>query len=258
MSLAGAVYHRSNVVFLERTAGAADVGIYSAAWLAVDAATACGLLVVGPVLFPVLAGLWKSDRVVFARWLRDAARWLLAGSGVASFLLWAEADRIIGLVYGASYGESVWILRYLSPLLVLTLMHNLAICAAVSMGHERRMALFHLAAVGLNLAACLAAIPSAPLPGAVAAIVVTKAGVCALTFGSVFARREFLPARAFLAAGAAALTGALLYAGARGSLPREVAEALAVAPTLAMMLCWRRAVRPARPAAAAPPADGPR
>jgi hypothetical protein len=74
-------------------------------------------------------------------------------------------------------------------------------------------------------------------------MVITKGAVAALTVGFCQWRLGLIPKKPLLHLVIAALAGLLLYLAAAGRLPRELAEALALAPTLALTFHWWRSER---------------
>ena len=69
-------------------------------------------------------------------------------------------------------------------------------------------------------------------------MVLTKGGVALLTVSFCQWRLGLIPRRPLLQLGLAVLAGALLYLLGHGRLPREAAEALALAPTLLLAGRW--------------------
>jgi len=68
--------------------------------------------------------------------------------------------------------------------------------------------------------------------------VVTKGAVAALTVGFCQWRLGLIPPKPSLRLALTALAGGLLYLTTAGRLPRELVEALALAPTLALAFHW--------------------
>jgi hypothetical protein len=74
--------------------------------------------------------------------------------------------------------------------------------------------------------------------GAALAMVLTKGGVAILTVSFCHRRLGLMRRRPLLQLGLTVLLGALLYLAGDGRLPREVTEALALAPTLLLGGHW--------------------
>jgi len=233
------LYNKANLFFLQKYAGAHGVALYSVTWQTVDGIS--GLvsnLLLQSILFPLFVQLWEVDRDKVSQLAQNTARWLLAAALVVMFVLFIESDRIITLIYGPNYPESIWLQKILVVTVVFAFMHNLAAFLMISMGLQRLLLIFYLGGLAFNLVWCTLVIPRAPLIGGALAMVLTKGGVALLTVSFCHRRLTLLPRRPVLQLGVAVLVGALLYFLGHGRLPREVAEALALAPTLFLAGQW--------------------
>ncbi|MDR3639978.1 MAG: oligosaccharide flippase family protein [Humidesulfovibrio sp.] len=241
MALAAILYNKINIFFLQRHGGARAVAQYSATWQLVDGiASLAATILLGRVLFPLFAKLWVTDPEAFQAKAREQARVLTALALPATFVFMAGAGIIIPLAYGDQYAEAVRIQPWLSLCLLISFLHNLAYYLLLSMGRQTLVLLFFTAGLAVNVILCAALIPGAPLDGAVAAIVLTKAFVAVLTLGAcqravrLFSLRGLRPALlATAGAGALAWCGELLGQPLAG-------RALALVPLLAnLWTTWR-------------------
>jgi O-antigen/teichoic acid export membrane protein len=157
---------------------------------------------------------------------------------VVMFVLFIESDRIITLVYGPKYPESIWLQKILAVTVLFAFLHNLSAFLMISMGLQRLLLIFYASGLAFNLLWCTLVIPRAPLIGGALAMVLTKGGVALLTVSYCQRRLGLLTRRPLLQLGLAVLTGALLYFLGHGHLRREVAEFLALAPTLLLAAQW--------------------
>jgi O-antigen/teichoic acid export membrane protein len=215
------------------------VAQYSVTWQTVDGIS--GLisnLLLQSILFPLFVQLWEVDRAKVSQLAQNTARWLLAAAMAVMFLLFIESDRIITLVYGPNYPEAIWLQQVLAVTVVFAFMHNLAAFLMISMRLQRLLLIFYLGGLAFNLVWCTLVIPRAPLMGAALAMVLTKGGVALLTVSFCQRRLGLILRRPLLQLSLAVLAGALLYLGGHGRLPREAAEALALAPTLLLAGRW--------------------
>ena len=244
MEVTTIIYNKANLFFLRRYAGADVVAQYGVAWNMVDSISAlvCGLLLQS-ILYPVFVKLWESDRDQVPQLAQNTARWLMAAALVAMFILFIESDRIILLLYGRHYLQAVWLQKVLVVTLAIAFLHNLAAFLMMSMGLPRLLLIFFLAGLVVNLLWCSLVMPWSPLLGAALAMVVTRSVVAALTVGFCQWRLGLIPKKPLLHLVMAALAGVLLYLAAAGRLPRELAEALALAPILALSFHWWRSER---------------
>jgi len=219
MALAAILYNKLNIFFLQRLGGAQAVAQYSATWQLVDGISvlASGLLL-GKVLFPVFAKLWVQDQAAFARRARTHAAQLAALALPVMFVLATGSEQIIGLLYGGQYAEAARVQPLLCLCVFFAFLHNLAYYLLLCMGRQMLVFWFFLAGLAVNAALCLLFMPTAPLDGAVWAIVGTKGFVALLTVGACQRSLGLLTRRSVAllllsAAGAAALTWAGREAG---------------------------------------------
>jgi len=244
IEVAASIYNKANLFFLQRYAGAEAVAQYSVTWGLVDAiSTLVSSLLLQSILYPLFVQLWQTDRDQVPRLAQNTARWLLAAALLVMFFLFFESDRLIPMIFGPRYLEAVWLQKVLVLTVAFAFLHNLAAFLMISMGLSRLLLLFYLAGVIINLLWCSLVMPLSPLLGSALAMVITKGAVAALTVGFCQWRLGLIPKKPLLHLVIAALAGLLLYLAAAGRLPRELAEALALAPTLALTFHWWRSGR---------------
>jgi O-antigen/teichoic acid export membrane protein len=233
------LYNKANLFFLQKYAGAQGVAQYSVTWQTVDGIS--GLvsnLLLQSILFPLFVKLWEVDRAKVSHLAQNTARWLLAAAMAVMFVLFIESDRIITLIYGPKYPDAIWLQKLLAVTVVFAFMHNLAAFLMISMRHQRLLLIFYLGGLAFNLAWCSLVIPRWPLIGAALAMVLTKGGVALLTVSFCQRRLGLILRGPLLQLGLAILAGVLLFLMGHGRLPREVTEALALAPTLLLAGRW--------------------
>jgi O-antigen/teichoic acid export membrane protein len=237
-------YNKANIFFLQHYAGADAVAQYGAAWGLVDGiSTQISSLLLQAIIYPLFVNLWETDREQVPRLAQNTARWLMAAALVAMLGLFLESDRLIPLLVGSRYPDAIWLQKVLVITVAFAFLHNLAAFLMISMGLARQLLIFYLAGLIINLLWCSLVMPLSPLLGSALAMVVTKGGVAALTVGFCQWRLGLLPKKAFLHLAATALTGIILYLLTIAHLPREVADALTLAPTLALAFYWWRSER---------------
>ncbi len=239
MALFSILYNKANLYFLQSYAGPNAVAQYSATWEVVDAIQIpISSLLLKSVLFPLFVGLWRKDRDEFERIKENSVKWLLGASVPVMFVLFIESDRIIGLIYGTSYVQAMWLQKWLVPSVLFSFIHNLA--AYLMMSQHRQYALFWIYGGGLalNFALCGLLIPGKPLLGAALSIVLTKGAVAACT--TLYCQRsmKLIRWRAVAPVALATLLGAGLYFALRPLGVRELAEGAALAPFVALGWKW--------------------
>jgi O-antigen/teichoic acid export membrane protein len=233
------IYNKANLFFLQKYAGAHGVAQYSVTWQTVDGiSVVVSSVLLQSILFPLFVQFWEVDRAKVSQLAQNTARWLLAAALAVMFVLFVESDRIITLIYGPNYPDAIWLQKLLVVTVVFAFMHNLAAFLMISMRFQRLLLFFYLGGLAFNLIWCTLVIPRAPLLGAALAMVLTKGGVAILTVSFCQRRLGLIPRRPLLQLGLAGLAGALLYLAGHGRLPREAAEALALAPTLLLAGWW--------------------
>jgi len=241
IEIAAITYNKANIFFLQRYAGADGVAQYSVTSQTVDGMSGIvsGLLLQA-VLFPLFVKLWEEDKIQVSRLAQNTARWLLAAALPLMFLLAVESDRLIILIYGPRYQDAVWLQKILVATIICGFLHNLAALLMISMRRERLLLVFYLSGLLVNLLACNLLIPTLTLLGAALAIILTKVAVASLTVSYCQRQINLIPRGPFFHLVLAAGAGLLGYFLTKPLLPREVAEALAVAPILALAFHWWR------------------
>ena len=235
------LYNKANLFFLQRYAGSQGVAQYSVTWQMVDGISALvSNLLLQSILYPLFVHLWQTDRSRVPGLAQNTARWLLAAALPVMFVLFIESDRLIPLVYGSQYQEAVHLQKYLVVTVAFAFLHNLAAFLMISMNLERLLLIFYLGGLAFNLLWCSLVIPLTPLLGAALAMVLTKGAVALLTVSYSQRRVALFQAKPMKQLGVAVLGGTALYLLGRGHLPRELAEALALAPLLYLAWHWWR------------------
>lgn len=241
IEIAAIIYNKANIFFLQQYGGADSVAQYSVTNQTVDglSGVVSGLLLQA-VLFPLFVKLWDEDKTRVTSLAQNTARWLLAAALPLMFFLAVESDRLILLIYGPHYQDAVWLQKYLVITVICGFLHNLAALLMISMRRERLLLVFYLSGLAVNLLACGLLIPAIPLMGAALAIILTKVTVTALTVSYGQRHLSLIPKKALLQLTGAAVAGLLAFFLTHPFLPREAAEALALAPTLALAWQWWR------------------
>ncbi|MBM4272919.1 MAG: polysaccharide biosynthesis protein [Deltaproteobacteria bacterium] len=241
IELVAAIYNKANIFFLQNHGGVNAVAQYSAPWQIVEGLTALvSNLLLHQVMFPIFVRLWGTDQEEISRLARATARWLTLAAFPLMFFLFVESDRIIPLIFGPRFQDAVWLLKYLAPAIIIAFLHNLAGFLMMSMDRQRLLLLFYLGGLLANLGLCSWVIPLAPLPGAAAAIVLTKGVVALMTVLYVQRRLQIITLALLRDMAVISLVALILYGVGKIHLPRLLAESLALAPFLWAGWRWRR------------------
>jgi len=143
------IYNRTNLLFLESSSCKQGVALYSATWLIIDSVSwLTAELLLGWVIFPVLATLWIRGKDQFSYLVRTAGLWLVAIALPAMFVLGAESGLIIGLIFPQGYSDAVWMQRYLVWTILFPFVQYLF---AYVIGAVKVLLAFSVFATGLNL-----------------------------------------------------------------------------------------------------------
>ena len=232
-------YNKINVFFL-RQHSTAEVASYSVAWETVEGLSVLvSSALLGKVIFPLLARYWQENREAFRHLAGQTARSLWAAALPVIFLICAETDRFIPLVYGDGYMDAVTAQRLLTPCLATAFLHNLAAYAMIGMRKHKLLLVFYLSGLVVNIAGCLVLIPAFGLEGTALTLTITKVWVAILTVGYFQAVARPMSLRQWglmlLACGACLA----LWYGLSQVTRREVAEVAGLVPLLLLFWRWR-------------------
>jgi O-antigen/teichoic acid export membrane protein len=240
MSFCAMFYNKLNVFFLKRHGGDEAVGSYSVAWEMVEGLTVLlsGALL-GKVIFPLLARLWKENRPAFHALSGQTARSLWAAALPMIFVICVESDRLLSLIYGPAYLGATTAQRLLTPCLATAFLHNLAAYAMIGMQRHKLLLLFYLSGLIVNIFCCGIFIPIAPLEGAALSLTVTKVWVAILTVSFFQMTVKPMSAAQWALLCLTTLCSFLLWRCLGFILPREAAELAGLTPLLALLWRWR-------------------
>lgn len=240
MAACAMFYNKINVIFLKKYGGDADVGGYGVAWETIEGISVLvSSALLGKVIFPLLASLWKENRKLFRELTGQTARTLWAASLPLIFLVCVESDRFLTFVYGPDYASATMAQQLLAPCMATAFLHNLAAYAMISMQRHKLLFGFYLSGVAVNLLCCFLLIPPMPLAGAALALTVTKVWVAILTVSFFQWKTRAMSARQWAVALLACALCLGIWAGTRQFAPREVAELAGLVPLLGLFWLWR-------------------
>ncbi len=240
MAVCAMFYNKINVIFLKRYGGDAEVGGYGVAWEMVEGlATLVSGALLGKVIFPLLARLWKENQVKFCRLAGQTARSLWAAALPVIFVICVESDRILPLIYGSQFETAVPAQRLLTPCLATAFLHNLAAYAMIGMGRHVLLFFFYLSGLVVNIICCFWLIPASPLTGCALALTITKVWVAILTVSFFQVKARPMSGVQWLLMLVTGLVSVTLYLLTLPYLPRECAEILGLLPLLGLLWKWR-------------------
>lgn len=227
-----------NLFFLQHYGGPDGVAQYSAPWEIVDGTTILALeLLLQSILYPVFARLWRQDQQEAVRIAKKSFSWLMVAALMISAVLYMESDRLIPLIYGPKYQDAVWLQKLLVLTVGLSFLQYLCTFLMMSMGQEKRLLVYFLIVLFVNILLCLVLIPQNPLKGSAWSIILTKAFVSFLTLSYCHLQVKLIPGKALIQLLlACALSAAFFFS--RGMIIRELVEFFAVLPMIILIAIW--------------------
>lgn len=240
MACCAMFYNKINVIFLKKYGGNTDIAGYGVSWETIEGVSVLvSSALLGKVIFPLLASLWKDNRKAFVQLAGQTTRTLLAASLPLIFLICAESDRFLTLVYGPEYGRATLAQQLLTPCLATAFLHNLAAYAMISMRRIKLLFGFYLSGVVVNLLCCFLLIPPWPLAGTALSLTITKVWVAILTVGFFQWQIRPMSSGQWCLVLAAASACILIWQVLLPLAPREIAEIAALVPLLVLFWVWR-------------------
>lgn len=178
----GNLYNKTNIFFLEKSAGVEGVAFYSATWNVVDAiAKLASEQFLGWVIFPVLSTLWWKNRDAVGDFVRANARWLLAIAFPIMFILYCESGLIIGTIYPDEYKDAIWMQKYLIWTIPFTFEGNLFAYIMIVAGAGKRLLFFSVITMVLNIFYNILLVDTFNLAGGCLVIIFSKLTMTLLT-----------------------------------------------------------------------------
>lgn len=240
MAACAMFYNKINVIFLKKYGGNADVAGYGVAWETIEGVSVLiSSALLGKVIFPMLANLWRKNRKAFRKLAGQTARTLWAASFPIIFILCVESDRYLPFIYGPAYSNAVLAQQLLTPCLATAFLHNLAAYAMIGMKRHKLLFMFYLSGLIVNLLCCFTLIPAFAMPGAALSLTVTKVWVAILTVSYFQWKARPMTGGQWLLMGTACAISVTLWLLVGRIAPREIAELAGISPLLALFWAWR-------------------
>lgn len=242
MAACAMFYNKINIIFLKKYGGLADVANYGVAWETIEGLSVLiSSALLGKVIFPMLAKLWKENREAFQLLAGQTARTLWAASLPLIYLICVESDRFLPLIYGPKYLGATVAQQVLTPCLATAFLHNLAAYVMIGMNKPKLLFSFYLSGLLLNIFCCVTIIPRIPLTGAALSLTITKVWVAILTV-SYFqwkARPMSGPQWSIMLLAICASASIWYFSSSLVRIPREICELAGVCPLMALFWAWR-------------------
>jgi O-antigen/teichoic acid export membrane protein len=211
-SVIGIIYHQIDMVMLSPMMGDAAVGIYSAAHKLFEPFSLIPFALMAS-LFPIMSTLFKNSKDRLVKSYRLSLKYLLITVLpiiVGTVLL---SDKIILLIYGASFANSTTVLQILICTLVFTFANAVLLNLLVSMHKQRLNTLSMGFCAIVNVTLNLILIPILSYNGAAIATVITNVVLFVASFYFTSKHLELLPLHKILIKPiiSSVLMGAFIY-----------------------------------------------
>lgn len=173
------IYFKIDIVMLTKLKGETVVGWYNAAYVIVNFITMIPMLSM-QVLFPVLSHLYKKENNKLKETADRLFRYLILIALPIVPVVFVLSGKIIHLLYGSGYAESVNALRILILVIIFLFPNNLFAHILGSSNRHKTLTLINLAGVIMNVGLNFALIPSLSYVGAGIATIMTEIMLCLL------------------------------------------------------------------------------
>lgn len=173
------IYFKIDIVMLTKIKGETVVGWYNAAYVIVNFVTVIPMLSM-QVLFPVLSHLYQNENNKLKETVDRLFRYLILIALPIVPAVFVLSGRIIHLLYGSGYKESINALRILIFVIIFLFPNNLFAHILGSSNRHKTLTLINLAGVVMNVSLNIILIPRLSYVGAGIATIMTEIMLCLL------------------------------------------------------------------------------
>lgn len=222
------IYFRIDIVMLAKIKGETVVGWYNAAYVIVNFITLISMLSM-QVFFPVLSHLYRKEKKKLKETSERLFRYLILIALPIVPAVFILSDKIITLLYGSGYPQSISALKILIFVIIFLFPGNLFAHILGSSNRHKTLTLINFTGVVVNVALNFILIPRLSYIGAGLSTIITEIILCLLLYMAVskFLKIESLRIFLKLSPGYAAMI-LLVYFGAHFPLIPVVAVAFLV------------------------------
>jgi O-antigen/teichoic acid export membrane protein len=206
------IYFKIDMVMLAKIKGETEVGWYSAGYVIVNYITLISMLSM-QVLFPVLSTLYQKQIQRLKQATEHLFRYLTFSAMLIVPLIFFLSDKIIMLIYGPEYSESIRALKILIFVVIFLFPGNLFAQVLASSNRHKSLAAINFFGVALNISLNLILIPKYGFFGAGIATIITEIFLCFTLYAVVFKFLRFNTMKTIfrLLPGIAAMTAVLTF-----------------------------------------------
>lgn len=183
------IYFRTDILMLSFLRGDADVGFYSAAYRLTDALVFLPSVITTST-FPVMSKYFRDSLNTFSFAYVRTFKYLFAAGLLIAVVVTFASDKIIHIVYGAEYQNSVIALQILIWATAIMFINVLISSTCISSGHQQVISRTAILAAVLNVLLNAILIPSTGYIGAAIATVISALG--SMIFGLFWIHKNLL------------------------------------------------------------------
>lgn len=178
------IYFKIDIVMLGKFKGEIEVGWYNAAYIIVNAIAFISMISM-QAIFPVLSSFYKNNKNKFKETVERLFRYLLLIVLLIIPIIFVFSDKIINLLYGSGYSQSITALRILIFVLIFLFPVTLFIHTLAASNRHKKLALISFTGVIVNVLLNYIFIPRFSYIGAGIATIITEIVVCLLLYAAL-------------------------------------------------------------------------
>jgi len=175
------IYFRIDIVMLAKIRGETEVGWYNAAYVIVNFITLISMLLM-QAMFPVLSSLYEKGRDKLKETAESLFRYLIIIALAIAPILFVLSNKIINIIYGAGYSNSINALKVLIFVILFLFPGNLFAHILASSNRHKQLALANFIGVVINIVLNYILIPKYGYIGAGIATIITEVILCLLLY----------------------------------------------------------------------------
>ena len=175
------IYFRIDIVMLAKIRGETEVGWYNAAYVIVNFVTLISMLLM-QAMFPVLSSLYEKGRDKLKETAESLFRYLIIIALAIAPILFVLSNKIINIIYGAGYSNSINALKVLIFVILFLFPGNLFAHILASSNRHKQLALANFIGVVINIVLNYILIPKYGYIGAGVATIITEVILCLLLY----------------------------------------------------------------------------
>jgi O-antigen/teichoic acid export membrane protein len=178
------IYFKIDLVMLAKLKGETEVGWYNAAYVIVNFITLISMLSM-QAIFPALAHFYKRERDKLRETVEISFRYLLLIVLAVVPALFFFSEKIINLIYGSDYSDSISALKILIFVIIFLFPNNLFAHTLAASNRHKVLSIINLAGVVVNILLNFILIPRFSYMGAGISTIITELMLCFLLYSAM-------------------------------------------------------------------------